>query len=180
MNYMFLFSQEDSCHDTNILEVIKRLMINVNLCIIWRSTVNLPLYLQSIVNQSQDVLDCLLLGDVSHQVQKGLCTLKNKNQTWGWQWEEKLHTEQCPCFPFIRIRVLKQVVSLAWIDSQWKGKKIQIPGVLHWLKWFVSPQSWPPQISWWIHSPLRRSSDSCIRMYQDIVRLTLGRDNTEP
>lgn len=35
----------------------------------------LYVYLQSVINQSQDVLDCLLLGDVGHQVQKGLCTL---------------------------------------------------------------------------------------------------------
>lgn len=38
----------------------------------------LPLYLESVINQSQDVLDCLLLGDVGHQVQKGLGTLNKK------------------------------------------------------------------------------------------------------
>lgn len=37
----------------------------------------LSVYLQSVINQSQDVLDCLLLGDVGHQVQKGLCALSN-------------------------------------------------------------------------------------------------------
>lgn len=32
-------------------------------------------YLQSVIDQGQDILDRLLLGYVSHQVQKGLGTL---------------------------------------------------------------------------------------------------------
>lgn len=48
-------------------------------CPICPQSVGLLAYLQSVINQSQDVLDCLLLGDVGHQVQKGLCALsKNK------------------------------------------------------------------------------------------------------
>ena len=49
---------------------------------IYIQSVALSVYLQSVINQSQDVLDCLLLGDVGHQVQKGLRTLsQNKINT---------------------------------------------------------------------------------------------------
>lgn len=51
----------------------------VHACPICPQSVGLSVYLQSVINQSQDVLDCLLLGDVGHQVKKRLCTLsKNK------------------------------------------------------------------------------------------------------
>lgn len=47
----------------------------VHACPICPQSTGLSVYLQSVINQSQDVLDCLLLGDVGHQVQKGFRTL---------------------------------------------------------------------------------------------------------
>lgn len=38
----------------------------VHACVILPQTVELSLYLQSVINQSQDVLDRLLFGDVGH------------------------------------------------------------------------------------------------------------------
>lgn len=43
---------------------------------------SLIFYLQSVINQSQDVLNRLLLGDVGHQIQKGLCTLSEHKQIY--------------------------------------------------------------------------------------------------
>lgn len=57
-----------------------RTEIEENKCPLCPQSVIVFAYLEGVINQSQDVLDRLLLGDVSHQVQKGLCTLsKNKN-----------------------------------------------------------------------------------------------------
>lgn len=41
---------------------------------------------------------------------------------------------------------------------------MSIPDALHGSEWLVSDQRWPPQTSWWTHSPLLRSSDSCKTM----------------
>lgn len=40
-------------------------------------------HLQSVIDQRQDVLDRLLLGDVGHQVQKGLRTLSKTEKQNG-------------------------------------------------------------------------------------------------
>lgn len=54
-----------------------------------------------------------------------------------------------------------------WIRAQ--TKQTSVPGVPHLSEWLVSPQSWRPQTSWWTHSPLQRSSDSCKRIHRDLV-----------
>lgn len=56
----------------------------------------MSVYLQSVINQGQDVLDCLLLGDVGHQVQKSLRTLSKKQNKYNLRDTGQRHTIHVP------------------------------------------------------------------------------------